>query len=69
MAAIQQDIKDRLSAAGKTMADLSRDSGIKYNTLNQYLNGLADMPDEVRDTVENQFKAWAKQDTSKGAGL
>ena len=69
MAAIQQDIKDRLSAAGKTMADLSRDSGIKYNTLNQYLNGLADMPDEVRDTVENQFKAWPKQGIGKRAGL
>lgn len=60
MPEIQHRIKDRLGAMGKSMADLSRDSGITYPTLNNYLNGLSPMPEEAHNIIEAQFQTWER---------
>jgi len=58
MPKIKDDIKAKLKELGKSMADLSRDIEVPYNTLSGYLNGYYGMPDKVFTKISNQFQVW-----------
>lgn len=50
------DIKEKMKELDISMVQLSRDTGIKYHTLNHYLNGYSPMPEETEDEINDYFK-------------
>jgi len=65
------EVKDFLKILGKTMADLSREGGIPYTSLNHYINGYTKPGPGNWDKITTQLATWQEdQELAEGlAGL
>lgn len=53
---VQEDLKQRMKDAGVTYRDLSKEFNKSYHTNYGYLNGLFQLPDEVKNRIEEMIK-------------
>lgn len=68
MAATREDIKDNLRSAGRSIADLSRDTDIPYPRLSGALNGYWSLPWKQEDAVRAALRRYAGETTSPTDG-
>lgn len=52
------DFKNRMQRLRRTMKDLSYATGIKYQTLNGYLNGFTRIPLDKMNIMAAQLHRW-----------
>lgn len=49
-------LKARMKLAGVTMRQIERETGVKYSSINQYLNGYQGISQHKKDLIENFIK-------------
>ena len=55
---IRTDIKNSLKICGKSIADLSRELEIPYQTMDSYLNGRRNIPKGIEARIAKTLEVW-----------
>jgi len=58
-------VKELLKMYGKTMADLSREAGVSYSSLNHYLNGYMEPGKKALEKITTQLSQWEDEHSLK----
>jgi hypothetical protein len=61
------EIKDIFKQCGKSCADLARESGVDYQILNRYANGIYNLSKEDKAKVDKVIDAWTNRIAEQGA--